>query len=125
MRISRALPEYPDLEGLLDYISREVKRLLNVDAALVVLHDEVKQELYFQGAAYDDKATEQRAKRIRYPVDRTVAGEVIKTILNLAGVKDCWTRSYGSTSTLASMSMAVFDALRNTYKILIQEDWAG
>lgn len=54
-----------------------------------------------------------------------VAGEVIKTILNLAGVKDCWTRSYGSTSTLASMSMAVFDALRNTYKILVQEDWAG
>ena len=45
LRISRALPEYPDLEGLLDYISREVKRLLNVEGALVVLHDEVKQEL--------------------------------------------------------------------------------
>ncbi len=79
LRISRALPEYPDLEGLLDYISREVKRLLNVEGALVVLHDEVKQELYFQGAAYDDKATEQRAKRIRYPADKTVAGKVIKT----------------------------------------------
>jgi small subunit ribosomal protein S5 len=54
-----------------------------------------------------------------------VAGEAVKTILTLAGVKDCWTRSFGSTSTVASTSMAAFDALRNTYRILVQEDWAG
>ena len=54
-----------------------------------------------------------------------VASEVIKTMLSLAGIKDCWTKSFGSTGTLASTSMAIFDALRNTYRIMVQEDWAG
>jgi len=79
LRISRALPEYPDLEDLLDFVSDEVKRLLNTEGALVILLDEEKQEVFFQGAAMDDHATQKRAKLFRYPVADTVAGKVIKT----------------------------------------------
>ncbi|MBS7655361.1 30S ribosomal protein S5 [Candidatus Bathyarchaeota archaeon] len=53
-----------------------------------------------------------------------VAGEAVKTILRLAGVKDCWTRTFGSTSTIASTAFAVYDALKNTYKIITSKDWA-
>jgi PAS domain S-box-containing protein len=79
LRISRALPEYPDLEDLLDYISREINELLNTEGALVILLDEVKQELFFLGAAYDDSITQKRAKQIRYPANEGVSGKVIKT----------------------------------------------
>jgi len=53
-----------------------------------------------------------------------VGGEIQRMVLRLAGVKDCWTRSYGSTSTLSSTSYAVYDALRNTYRVLTPMDWA-
>ncbi|MGD0424627.1 MAG: 30S ribosomal protein S5 [Candidatus Bathyarchaeia archaeon] len=52
-----------------------------------------------------------------------VGGETPKTVLTLAGVKDCWTRSYGSTSTLGSMAYAVYEALRSTYGIVTPKDW--
>ena len=52
-----------------------------------------------------------------------VGGEIVKTVLTLAGVRDCWTRTYGSTSTLASTALAVYDALRNTYSTVTYADW--
>ncbi|MGQ9543449.1 MAG: 30S ribosomal protein S5 [Candidatus Bathyarchaeia archaeon] len=52
-----------------------------------------------------------------------VGGELAKTILELAGVKDCWTRSSGSTNTLTSISYAVYDALRNTNRMVTVESW--
>jgi len=52
-----------------------------------------------------------------------VASEVVKVILGLAGVKDCWTRSYGSTRTVPSFAYAVFDALRKTYRLVTPEEW--
>ena len=54
-----------------------------------------------------------------------VASEVAKNILGLAGVKDCWTRSYGSTKTIPSFAYAVFNALQNTYNLITHKDWAG
>jgi PAS domain S-box-containing protein len=79
LRISMALPNYPDLEELLDYISSEIKELLNVEGAVVMLLDEEKREIYFKGAAYDDQGTQKRAKEVRFPSDRGVAGEVLRT----------------------------------------------
>ena len=79
LRISLALPQYPNLEDLLDYVSGEIKRVLNVDGALVILLDEEEKELFFLGTAYEDRATEQRAKEIRYPAHKGVSGKVIKT----------------------------------------------
>lgn len=52
-----------------------------------------------------------------------VAGETAKIILGLAGIKDCWTRSFGSTRTIPSFAFAVFDALKKTYRLVTPEDW--
>ena len=54
-----------------------------------------------------------------------VASEAAKIILGLAGVKDCWTRSYGSTRTVPSFACAVFDALKKTYKLVTPKDWVS
>ncbi len=79
LHISMALPAYPNLEDLLDYISGEIKRALNVQGAIVILLDEDQNELFFLGAAYDDEATEKKAKEIRYPAEKGISGRVIKT----------------------------------------------
>lgn len=52
-----------------------------------------------------------------------VVSEVSKVILGLAGVKDVWTRSYGSTKTIPSFAYAVFDALKQTYSLITPTDW--
>jgi small subunit ribosomal protein S5 len=52
-----------------------------------------------------------------------VASEVAKVILGLAGIKDCWTRSYGSTRTIPSFAYAVFDAVKKTYSLITPTDW--
>jgi len=52
-----------------------------------------------------------------------VASEVSKVVLNLAGIKDCWTRSSGSTRTVPSFAYAVFDALKETYSLITPADW--
>lgn len=52
-----------------------------------------------------------------------VAGELGKTILRLAGIEDCWTRAYGPTHTATSYALAMFNALRKAYEIMIPEDW--
>lgn len=44
-----------------------------------------------------------------------VAGENIKNLLKLAGVKDAWSKSFGSTNTHTSTTMAIFNVLRETY----------
>ncbi len=79
LHISMALPAYPDLEDLLDYLSSEVKHLIGSEGALIVLLDEERQELYFLGAAYDDTDTTNRVKEFRFPLDQLVAGQVIRT----------------------------------------------
>ena len=55
----------------------------------------------------------------------TVASEGAKVILGLAGVKDCWTKSYGSTRTVPSFAFAVFDALKKTYLLVTPNDWVS
>jgi small subunit ribosomal protein S5 len=54
-----------------------------------------------------------------------VASEVAKVIMGLAGVKDCWTRSYGSTRTVPSFAYAVFDALKKTYSLITPTEWVA
>jgi len=52
-----------------------------------------------------------------------IASEAAKIILRLAGVKDCWTRSFGSTRTIPSFAYAVFNALQKTYRLITPDDW--
>ena len=79
LRISMALPEYPELYELLDFVSGIIKELMETEGGLVILLDEQRQELFLRGAAYDDSATQQRAKETRFFVDELVAGKVIQT----------------------------------------------
>jgi small subunit ribosomal protein S5 len=44
-----------------------------------------------------------------------VGGEVVKTVLGLTGIRDCWTRTFGSTNTLTSIAFAIYDALKDSY----------
>lgn len=46
-----------------------------------------------------------------------VAGENIRKLLKLSGIKDAWTRSYGSTNTMSSTTKAIYNALRSTYSV--------
>lgn len=52
-----------------------------------------------------------------------VANKEAKLILGLAGIKDCWTRSSGSTQTIPSFSHAVLDALKKTYGFVTPMEW--
>ncbi|MFH1124892.1 MAG: PAS domain S-box protein, partial [Pseudomonadota bacterium] len=79
LHVSMALPRYPDLEDLLDYVNTEVKRLLDVEGSVVNLLDEEKGEFFVIGAAYDATDTEKRVKAIRFPMDQLMAGRVVRT----------------------------------------------
>jgi small subunit ribosomal protein S5 len=46
-----------------------------------------------------------------------VAGANIKSLLMLAGLKDSWKKSFGSTTTMSSTTKAIFNALRSTYSV--------
>ena len=79
LRTSMALPEYPDLDDLLGYISAEVKQLLEAEGSLVILLDKEKNELFFKSGAHDDLAIEKRMKEVRFPATKGVSGRVIRT----------------------------------------------
>jgi PAS domain S-box-containing protein len=78
-QISRALPGYPVLEELLDYITDEVKRLLNTEGAVVGLFDEDLKYISFLGAAYDDRSAQRLIKKVRRPAKKGVMGRVLRT----------------------------------------------
>ena len=42
-----------------------------------------------------------------------VASEEVRKILRLAGIKDVWVKTSGSTATRSNLALAFFDALRN------------
>jgi len=52
-----------------------------------------------------------------------VASKTAKIILDLAGVKDIWTKSFGATRTIPSFAYAVFYALCSTYHLVTSRDW--
>ena len=78
-RIAEALHRYRGLDARLGFITREVRNLMGVEGASVILLDEENKEFYFREAAYDDGETGQKMKEIRFPVDEGVAGQVYRT----------------------------------------------
>ncbi|RLE64581.1 MAG: 30S ribosomal protein S5 [Thermoprotei archaeon] len=52
-----------------------------------------------------------------------VVGDVAKAVLRLAGIKDVWTRTKGSTRTPVNFAKATYNALKNTYKFKHPEEW--
>lgn len=79
LKISMALPEYPELNELLDYVSGVIRDLLNTEGGLVIMYDEERHELYMPAASHDDSATQQRLKKISFSLNELVSGEVIRT----------------------------------------------
>jgi PAS domain S-box-containing protein len=79
LRISMALPEYFELYELFDYVSTVIKDLVGTDGGVAILLDEQRQELFFMGVAFEDKATAERVKEFRFGLDELAAGQVIKT----------------------------------------------
>ena len=79
LRISMALPEYFELYELFNYVSSVIKDLIGTQGGVTLLLDELAQELYFMGVAFEDRATEERVKEVRFGLDELLAGQVIKT----------------------------------------------
>ncbi len=79
VRISQALHRYRGLDERLEFITREVRDLMGVEGASVILLDEEKQEFFFRESVYDDDKTGKKLKEIRFPADKGVAGHVYKT----------------------------------------------
>jgi small subunit ribosomal protein S5 len=48
-----------------------------------------------------------------------VVGEVIKPILELAGIKDAWLFTKGTTRTTINYAKATFDALKKTSQMRV------
>ena len=53
-----------------------------------------------------------------------VAGETARVVLELAGIQDVWTRTFGETRTTLSFAGATYDALKNTNKIVLPSMWS-
>lgn len=53
-----------------------------------------------------------------------VAGDTAKVVLKMSGVKDCWSKSVGKTTTTNSFAFATFEALKQTMSIMTPKDWA-
>jgi len=48
-----------------------------------------------------------------------VAGPALKNLLQLAGVKDAWIRTFGSTNTMSSLANAVYGAFRMSHGLSV------
>jgi len=53
-----------------------------------------------------------------------VAGDTAKVVLKMSGIKDCWSKSIGKTTTTNSFAFATFEALKQTMSIMTPKDWA-
>jgi small subunit ribosomal protein S5 len=52
-----------------------------------------------------------------------VIGDVAKSVLELAGIADIWSKTYGDTRTTQNFTKATFEALRTTYTISHTSEW--
>ncbi|MCP4671654.1 MAG: GAF domain-containing protein [Desulfobacula sp.] len=79
IRISQALPQYPDLKKLLFYVNTEIKELLGTQGANVILLDKTQKQFYLVSAAHDDPDTRERIEKIKFSIDELLSGQVVKT----------------------------------------------
>jgi small subunit ribosomal protein S5 len=52
-----------------------------------------------------------------------VIGDVAKSVLELSGVSDIWSKTFGDTRTTQNFCKATFEALRSTYSISHVSEW--
>jgi signal transduction histidine kinase len=78
-RIAQELHRFRNLDAVLEFITGEVRDLLDVEGASVILLDDARQEFYFRRSAFDDTEAGRRMSEVRFPADKGVAGEVLRT----------------------------------------------
>lgn len=78
-RISTALHSYRELGDLIAFINREIQTLISVEGAFILLADPLKDQLYFFSAQYRNPESEKKFKKIRFPSDQGVSGQVYQT----------------------------------------------
>ncbi len=52
-----------------------------------------------------------------------VAAETAKSVIKLAGVTDCWVKTFGETRTVDNFAHATYTALKNSYSLITKEAW--
>ncbi|MCP4347215.1 MAG: PAS domain S-box protein [Desulfobacterales bacterium] len=77
--IAKALPQFRRLDDRLEFITREVQNLINVEGASVILVDEETKEFFFRVASYDDIRAGKILKETRFPLGKGIAGCVYRT----------------------------------------------
>ena len=78
-RIAMAIHQHQALKSLLGFITDEIRTLLGVEGASVVLLDEKHQEFFFPVTAYEDPEAGRRIREIRIPAEKGVVGYVYRT----------------------------------------------
>lgn len=77
--LAQSIHVYPDTDSLLEFITREVLKFINVEGTIVLLLDEDKKEFFVSAAAFTDRNTDKKIKKIRFPQDKGIAGRIIAT----------------------------------------------
>jgi signal transduction histidine kinase len=78
-RMMRILRTDARLEELLAQVTSEIRDLLDVAGAAVILHDPKTDEFFFPAAVFEDAALADRFTHIRFPADDGVAGQVFQS----------------------------------------------
>ena len=78
-RISKALHHYHKLGDLIALINKEIRELISVEGAFILLADKSKDQLYFLSAQYRNIESEKKFKKIKFPADQGVSGRVYQT----------------------------------------------
>jgi PAS domain S-box-containing protein len=78
-RISKSLHRFRTLDDRLVYITKQIRELLAVEGASVILLDEEKNEFFFPVSAFGDEKTTRMYREVRFPADKGVAGKVRQT----------------------------------------------
>ncbi len=78
-RISKSLHRFRTLDDRLGFITKQIRELLAVEGASVILLDEKKNEFFFRVSDFGDEQTTRMWREVRFPADKGVAGKVRKT----------------------------------------------
>ncbi|MAF32409.1 MAG: PAS domain S-box protein [Desulfobacterales bacterium] len=78
-RIALALYRFRGLDERLEYIVKEVRDLIGLEGASIILIDDQENEFFFRAAGYDNTEIREKIKEVRFPLDKGVAGKVYRT----------------------------------------------
>jgi Nif-specific regulatory protein len=78
LELSRGFSALMDLDELLPQVIAKTKKVFQAESCSLLLFDEERQELYFPLTSEESPEMDQRLREIRVPVDRGIAGWVVK-----------------------------------------------